>query len=145
LYCETTSYSPNIKISIPLRRWPSVVIRGANKTDAGKKEDRTQDAVYHQAFDLPFGAAGIHKDDGKIDEPGNTEQGKDDSENTLYVHTNAFPIICKRSASVKGLETNLQFLTVKQYPAIEPLTLKPLNGQTVKGVQPRRKTGSVLS
>lgn len=84
--------SPNIFLSFLLRRWSPVVMRGAYQADAGEKENGTQHAVHHQAFDLPFGTAGLHKDDGKIDEPGNTEQGKDDSKNTLYVHTNALPV-----------------------------------------------------
>ena len=73
----------------------------AYQADAGKKEDGTQHAVHHQAFDLPFGAAGVHKNNGKIDEPGNSEQGKNDSKYTFDVHTTSLPGILQKACQHK--------------------------------------------
>ena len=85
------------QISFLLRRWPVVVMRSAYQADAGKKEDGPQHAVNHQAFDLPLGAAGIHKNNSKIDEPGNTEQGKNDTKYTFDVHITSLPGILQKA------------------------------------------------
>jgi hypothetical protein len=66
---------------------PAVVMRRTDEAYAGEKENSTEYAVNNQALDLPGRAAGIHKDNGEIDQPGNAKQGKDDAKYTFDVHT----------------------------------------------------------
>lgn len=71
-------------------RWPGVVVGRLDEIDTGKEEDRSQQSIHNQAFYLSLGATGFHKNDGKIDQSGNTQYGENYAEYTLYIHTTLF-------------------------------------------------------